>query len=67
MSVALERLLHQDDAAARRVHLLAEHPVGRAGGEAEPAVDAGRDRPRHAVAVRAELSGWNLMLHGTLS
>ena len=36
----LERLLHQHDAPARRVHLLAPEHVGRAGGQAEAAVHA---------------------------
>ena len=34
---------HQVDAAARRVHLLPEDPVGRTLGEADPAVDAVED------------------------
>ena len=34
------REVHQQDAAARRVHLLAPQHVGRAGGQAEPAVHA---------------------------
>ena len=55
VSVAFERLLHQHDAAARRVHLLAEHAVGRAGGQAEAAVHACGHRARHGVAVRPEL------------
>ena len=39
--------LHQEDAPARRVHLLAQHHVGRARRQAEAAVDAGRDRAGH--------------------
>src|SRR6266851_18325 len=37
---ALGRRPHQVDAAARRVHLFAEHPVGRTLREADPAVHA---------------------------
>src|SRR3989449_6773360 len=37
---ALGRRPHQVDAAARRVHLFAEHPVGRTLWEADPAVHA---------------------------
>ena len=48
---ALERFLHQHDAPARRVHLLAEHHVGRAGGQAEAAVHARRHGHGHRRAV----------------
>jgi hypothetical protein len=61
--IALECLFHQHDSAARRVHLLAEHLVGRAGGEAETAVDAGGDGASHRLAVSAEVSGGDLVLH----
>ena len=39
-AVVLEHLLHQVDAAARAVALVAEQHVGRAGGGAEAAVHA---------------------------
>src|SRR5438270_930449 len=40
---AFEHLLHQHDAAARRVHLLAQFAVGRAGAEAETTMHARLD------------------------
>src|SRR5262249_17624685 len=45
---SVEASVDQVDAAARRVHLLVPEHVGRAGRQAEPAVDAvGRDLPDH--------------------
>ena len=49
---ALGRGAHQVDAPARGVHLLAEHPVGRALGQADPAVHAVED----ALPVRRLLA-----------
>ena len=48
--LALQARLHQVDAPARRVHLLAPQHVGRAGGQAEAAV--------HAVADQLGGGGW---------
>ena len=46
-AAALERLLHQHDPPARRVHLLAQLLVGRTHRQAEAAVHAALDRGRH--------------------
>ena len=50
---AFEHLLHEHDAAARRVHLLAEFAVRRARGEAESAMHARLDGARHGRSKRA--------------
>ena len=47
-------LLHQHDPPARRVHLLAPEPVGRAGGQAEAAVHAVVDQVERGRAGRVE-------------
>ncbi len=60
---ALEHLLHQEDAPARRVHLLAHRHVGRAGRQAEAAVHAAADRVRHRLALGAERRGVDVVLH----
>ena len=59
LQLALEHLLHQDDAAARRVHLLTEHAVRGARGQTEPAMHAGLSGSRHGRAVRAERVEWD--------
>ncbi len=46
LELTLEDLLHEEDAPARRVHLLAHRRVGRAGRQAEAAVHARLDRRR---------------------
>src|SRR5262249_43223959 len=57
-------LLHEVDPAARRVHLLAPRDVGRAGRQAEAAVDAGLDEL--AVGqVRLRASGYGLRVSGS--
>jgi hypothetical protein len=61
--LTFERRLHQQDAPARRVHLLAQLAIGRARRQAEPAVDARRDRVRHVLAGRPERLGVDVMLH----
>ena len=60
---AFEHALHQHDAAARRVHLLAELAVGRARRQAEAAVHAGRHGVRHVRAGRPERLGVDVVLH----
>src|SRR6266508_1974180 len=52
--LALEPDLHQVDAAPRRVHLLAPQQVGRAGRQAEAAVDAVVDQPLVRRVVQVE-------------
>ena len=62
---ALEHLLHQVDAPARGIALVAEQNVGRAGGRAQPAVHA---LPQDAVDLRRprvlELARLEVGLHG---
>ena len=65
--VTVEHLLHQHDTPARRVHLLTEHLVGRAGRQAEPAVDARLDGTRHRGAVRMRRVKRNVVFHGSLT
>jgi len=52
--LALGGQLHQRDAAARRIHLLAPQKVRRAGGEAEAAVHAIGDQLRIGRMMRVE-------------
>ena len=51
-AIVPSRRLHQLDAAARRVHLLAPEHVGGAGRQAEAAVDAVVGAPRSAAPLR---------------
>ena len=60
---ALERRLHQEDAAARRIHLLAQLAVGGAGGQTETAVNARFDRMRHDLALRPQSLNTDRVLH----
>ena len=64
-AAGLQHFLHEVDAPARRVELVPEQDVGRAGRQAEPAVDA---LPQHAVRVRDQGIGELLLgetgLHG---
>ena len=62
--VTLEHIFHEHDAAAWRVHLLAEHAVGRAGGQTEPTVHAGFDGARHRGGVRVQRVYRDVVLHG---
>ena len=53
--LALEHVLHQEDASARRIHLLAEHAIGGTRGQTESAMHARRHGPRHVRAVRSQM------------
>ena len=46
--------VHEQDATARGIHLLAPEQIGRARGEAEPAMDAIRDQRRIGSVVIIE-------------
>ena len=63
LDLALEHLLHQEDAAAWRVHLLAELDVGGAGRQAEAAVHARLDRVGHAGRLRPVLLDLDFVAH----
>ena len=60
---SFEHLLHQHDAPARRIHLLAEFLIGRARGETEPAMHARLHRLRHRLAERPKLFRFNRVQH----
>jgi hypothetical protein len=60
---ALEHLLHQEDPAAGRVHLLAEDDVGGARGQAEAAVDALLDGRGHLLRLGLQLVCLDLVEH----
>ena len=62
----LQHLLDQVDAPARRIELVAEQDIGRAGGLAEAAMHAGaQDRVRHRDVGIGELRGREIGLHHT--
>ncbi len=64
-ALVLQHVLHQVDAAARAVALVAEQDIGRAGGGAEAAVDAGADRLfRGGHGGSLQLFGAEAGLHG---
>ena len=61
---ALQHVLDQVDAPARRIEFVAEQEVGRAGGGAEAAMDAGAENPlRTGHGGIAELIGREIGLH----
>ena len=64
---ALEHLLHQHDPPARRIHLLPQFLVGRAGGETKTAVHAGRYCLRHRLSKWSQRFARNGVLHQSSS
>jgi hypothetical protein len=56
---AFERLFHQHNAAARRIHLLTEFAIGGTGRETEPAMNTRLHGPGHSRSEGAELFGWD--------
>ena len=65
---ALQHVLHQVDAPARGIELVAEQQIGRAGGRAEAAMDAGpEDLLRTGHGGISELIGREIGLHRFIS
>ena len=61
---ALQHVLHQVDAPARRIEFVAEQEIGRAGGGAEAAMNAGAENPlRTGHGGISELIGREIGLH----
>src|SRR5437660_1034691 len=61
--ISFQHLFHQDDASARRVHLLAQFGIRWARSEAETAMDASLHCMGHRLAQRAEFFWFYRVLH----
>lgn len=64
VELAFERFFHEEDAPARRIHLVSHCCVGGTGREAEAAVHAGFDRLLHRGEFGSERFFGNLAEHG---
>ena len=63
LNAPFKLLLHEDNAAAQRIVLVAQHLVGWTGGEAEAAVDACLHGVRHGFTLRAQCGNGDFVLH----
>jgi hypothetical protein len=61
--MAFQNFFHQKNASARRVHLLPQNFVSRAGGQAKATVDATGNGMGHGLALGAKRLDGNVMLH----